>query len=114
MLGFGHGRGGRRAYRGIIDSPRGESIFVTGVPKSIIRCAVARLIELDNGETGILDMKPFLEAGVFKKLKEPNAFKRVHVSFDTVEWDSGADLDSEFVYSKCHCIIKSIIYSFSV
>ena len=43
MLGFGHSRGGRRAYRGIIDSPRGESIFATGVPKSIIRCAVARL-----------------------------------------------------------------------
>jgi len=43
MLGFGHSRGGRRAYRGTIDSPRGESIFVTGVPKSIIRCAVARL-----------------------------------------------------------------------
>mgnify|MGYP000624352177 CR=1 FL=1 len=59
-------------------------------------------IEFDNGETGILDMKPFLETGVFKKLKEPNAFKRVHVSFDTVEWDSGADLDPEFVYSKCH------------
>ena len=44
----------------------------------------------------------FLETGVFKKLKEPNAFKQVHVSFDTVEWDSGADLDPEFVYSKCH------------
>ena len=39
---------------------------------------------------------------VAKKLKEPNAFKQVHVSFDTVEWDSGADLDPEFVYSKCH------------
>jgi hypothetical protein len=25
----------RRAYRGIIDSPRGESIFATGVPKSL-------------------------------------------------------------------------------
>jgi hypothetical protein len=29
---------------GTIDSPRGESIFVTGVPKSIMRRAVARLI----------------------------------------------------------------------
>ena len=28
---------------GTIDSPRGESIFVTGVPKSIMRRAVARL-----------------------------------------------------------------------
>jgi len=42
MLGFGHSRGGRRAYRGTIDSPRGESIFATGVPKSIIWHALAR------------------------------------------------------------------------
>ena len=59
-------------------------------------------IEFDNGETGVLDMPPFLETGVFKKLKEPNAFKQVHVSFDTVEWNSGVDLDPEFFYSKCH------------
>jgi hypothetical protein len=60
------------------------------------------IIEFDNGECGILDMKPFLDMGVFKKLKEPDAFKDVRVSFDTVEWSSGVDLDPEFVYSKCH------------
>jgi len=59
-------------------------------------------IEFDNGESGILDMKPFLDIGVFKKLKDPDVFKQVRVSFDTIEWDSGADLDPEFVYSKCH------------
>ena len=45
--------------------------------------------------------------GVFKKLKEPDAFKNVRVSFDTVEWISGADLDPEFVYSKCHSKYKA-------
>ncbi len=59
-------------------------------------------LEFDNGETGILDMKPFLDTGVFKKLKDLNAFKQVYVSFDTVEWASGADLDPEFVYTKCY------------
>lgn len=58
-------------------------------------------IDFDNGECGTLDMKPFLEFGVFQRLKDPNAFKRVRVSFDTVEWDCGADLDPEFVYAKC-------------
>jgi len=58
-------------------------------------------IDFDNGESGVLDMKPFLSMGVFEKLIETDAFKRVRVSFDTVEWDSGADLDPEFVYSKC-------------
>lgn len=57
-------------------------------------------IDFDNGETGILDMKPYLDFGIFQRLKERNAFKRVHVSFDTIEWDSGIDLDPEFVYNK--------------
>lgn len=26
---------------------------------------------------------------------------RVRVSFDTIEWDFGIDLDLEFVYAKC-------------
>ena len=57
-------------------------------------------IDFDNGERGVLDMKPYLDFGIFRRLKELNAFKRVHVSFDTIEWDSGIDLDPEFVYNK--------------
>lgn len=58
-------------------------------------------IDFDNGEHGILDMAPFLNFGVFQQLKDRNAFRRVRVAFDTIEWDSGIDLDPEFVYDKC-------------
>ncbi len=58
-------------------------------------------IEFSNGESGLLDMEPYLDFGVFKKIKDPDIFKQVHVSFDTIEWNSGIDLDPEFVYSKC-------------
>jgi hypothetical protein len=58
-------------------------------------------IDFDNGEHGTLDMKPFLDFGVFRRLKDRGAFKRVRVAFDTIEWDSGIDLDPEFVYDKC-------------
>jgi hypothetical protein len=58
-------------------------------------------IEFDNGEHGTLDMKPFLDFGVFRTLKDRDAFKRVRVAFDTIEWDTGIDLDPEFVYDKC-------------
>ena len=57
-------------------------------------------IDFDNGEHGTLDMKPFLDFGVFRRLKDRGAFKRVRVAFDTIEWDSGIDLDPEFVYDK--------------
>ena len=58
-------------------------------------------ITFDNRECGILDMKPFLDFGVFQSLKNQSAFARVRVTFDTIEWESGADLDPEFVYKKC-------------
>jgi len=64
-------------------------------------------IDFDNGEHGTLDMKPFLDFGGFRKLKDRNAFKRVRVAFDTIEWDSGTDLDPEFVYAKCQGPKKS-------
>ncbi len=59
------------------------------------------IVEFDNDERGILDMKPYLNFGVFKKLADPAVFKTVKVSFDTVEWANGVDLDPEFVYEKC-------------
>lgn len=58
------------------------------------------IVEFDNGERGKLDMKPYLGFGVFQRLKDAAAFRKVHVAFDTIEWESGVDLDPEFVYTK--------------
>jgi hypothetical protein len=58
-------------------------------------------VVFENGERGQLDMKPFLDFGVFKRIKDYEAFRRVRVSFDTIEWDCGVDLDPEFIYAKC-------------
>lgn len=58
-------------------------------------------VVFDNGESGTLDMKPFLDFGIFQRIKDRDAFKRVRVSFDTIEWDCGVDLDPEYVYTKC-------------
>jgi len=53
-----------------------------------------------NDEVREIDVAPYLDFGVFKKLKDVNAFKRVKVSFGTIEWDCGVDLDPEFVWQK--------------
>ena len=58
------------------------------------------IIVLDNGEKRTLDMKPYLDFGVFKKIRDYEKFKRVRVAFDTIEWDEGIDLDPEFIYAK--------------
>lgn len=64
-------------------------------------------IAFDNGECGLLDMKPYLNLGVFKKIQDPSVFETVYVSFDTIAWESGADLDPEFVYEKCRIVQQS-------
>ncbi|MGR3984085.1 MAG: DUF2442 domain-containing protein [Gammaproteobacteria bacterium] len=58
-------------------------------------------IVFDNGERGLLDMNLMLDFGVFKKLREPRMFATAHIAFGAITWDSGADLDPEFVYAKC-------------
>lgn len=63
-------------------------------------------VTFSNGESGVLDMKPYLEFGIFKRIKDYNSFSQVRVAFDTVEWDAGVDLDPEFVYEKCKMNMK--------
>ena len=58
-------------------------------------------VRFNNGEEGILDMKPYLTFGVFERIADHEHFKRVRVAFDTIQWDCGVDLDPEFVYARC-------------
>lgn len=58
-------------------------------------------VTFHNGEKGNLDMKPYLNFGIFSRIRNKDAFQKVRVVFDTIEWEAGADLDPEFVYRKC-------------
>jgi len=58
-------------------------------------------VVFENGEEGILDLKPILDFGVFRRIKDYENFRQVRVAFDTIEWDCGVDLDPEFIYAKC-------------
>ncbi len=63
-------------------------------------------IAFSNGESGALDMKPYLDFGIFNRLKDHESFEKVTVAFDTIEWEVGADLDPEFVYDKCRRTVE--------
>lgn len=56
------------------------------------------LVTFDNGEKRIKDMKPYLEKGVFKKLKDENFFKTVKIAYGTVTWDNNIDLCADSIY----------------
>ncbi|MFP4528558.1 MAG: DUF2442 domain-containing protein [Candidatus Kapaibacterium sp.] len=53
----------------------------------------------DNSEEKYFDIKPFLKTGRFAELQNQSLFRKVNVSFDTVEWPNGIDLDPETLYN---------------
>ena len=57
-------------------------------------------LTFENKETKIFDVKPYLDTGLFKTLKDERVFKMVKVSCDTIEWPNGIDLDPEVLYEK--------------
>ena len=57
-------------------------------------------LTFENKEKRIFDVKPYLDTGLFKKLRDENLFKMVKISYDTIEWPNGIDLDPEVLYEK--------------
>jgi hypothetical protein len=57
-------------------------------------------VRFATGEAGILDVAPYLDFGVFSRLRDPAVFAQAGIQFDTVEWPCGVDLDPAFVYEK--------------
>ncbi len=64
-------------------------------------------VAFEDGVQGVLDMNPYLNLGVFKKIRDFEQFKRVRIAFDTVEWECGVDLDPEFIRAKCKVLEKT-------
>ena len=54
-------------------------------------------VTFDNGEQGTLDMKPYLDFGVFQRTKDYDDFKRVRVALDTNLSGTRSNLDPKFV-----------------
>lgn len=56
-------------------------------------------ITFDNGESGIFDVKPYLEYIQFKDLKNEELFKTVKIAGLSIEWDNGADICPDELYN---------------
>lgn len=66
------------------------------VPKDDFRL----LVTFNTGETKLFDARPFLEKGVFTKLKQPELFQQAYVAFDTVCWPGELDIAPETLYDR--------------
>ena len=56
------------------------------------------MLSFDENEKRIFDASQILDFGRFSELQDINIFKKVHISFDTIEWENGLDLDPEYLY----------------
>lgn len=56
------------------------------------------LVTFDNNEKRIKDMKPYLEKGIFRKLKDKEFFKSVKILYGTVSWGENIDLCADSIY----------------
>lgn len=56
------------------------------------------LLTFDNNEKKIKDMKPYLNKGVFQKLKDKNFFNKVKISYGTISWGNELDMCADSLY----------------
>jgi len=55
-------------------------------------------IVFDNGERKVLDVKPYLDKGVFKELKDLKFFNTVRPFLGSIEWPHGQDFCPDTLY----------------
>jgi hypothetical protein len=55
-------------------------------------------VAFDNGESRRFDVKPYLDRGVFVRLRDQAAFRAVRVVAGSVEWANGPDLSYDTLY----------------
>jgi hypothetical protein len=57
-------------------------------------------IILSNGSKGVFDVKPYLDRGIFRELKDYNYFKRARIEFGTITWPNEQDFSPETIEIK--------------
>ncbi len=54
-------------------------------------------IKLSDGRDGTFDVKPYMDKGVFKQLKDKTFFKQVYPEFVGITWKTGQDLSADTI-----------------
>jgi hypothetical protein len=57
-------------------------------------------VELVGGQRGIFDVKPYLDKGVFRELRDPHYFNQVGIVFGALTWPNEQDIAPETLLSE--------------
>ena len=55
-------------------------------------------LKFNDGSVRRFDVKPYLDMGVFRELKDVDYFKQVKIAFGTVQWPHEQDISPETLY----------------
>jgi hypothetical protein len=64
-------------------------------------------LKFNTGETRIFDAKPYLEKGVFSRLKDASLFRQGFLAYDTVCWPGNLDIAPETLYDRSRPVNKT-------
>ena len=60
-----------------------------------------------NGELRRFDVKPYLDKGIFKQLKDIQLFKKVRPCLGSIQWEGGQDLCPDTLYIESEPITRA-------
>jgi hypothetical protein len=55
-------------------------------------------ISFNTGDVKVFDVKPYLNKGIFGKLRDPALFNQAYVAYDTVCWPGNLDIAPETLF----------------
>jgi len=56
------------------------------------------VLTFEDGQRKLFDVKPYLDRGIFRELRDLAMFKTARVCFSSVAWANEADFDPEALY----------------
>ena len=70
-------------------------------------------LKFNDASVKRFDVKPYLDLGVFKELKDVDYFKQVKIAFGTVQWPHEQDISPETLYLESTPIDESNLTEFA-
>ena len=66
-------------------------------------------VETENQQKGVFDLKPYLDKGVFKELKNIHYFNQVGILFGAVTWPHEQDIAPETLLAEMVLVDAEVI-----
>ena len=61
----------------------------------------------DNSEEKIFDVKPYLDKGVFRELKDKKFFNSVRPFLGSIQWKNGQDFCPDVLYKESQLLVNN-------